>query len=81
MLPTPAVSPPRATPIPSEREQLIQRLMGNEHPVRPLLPEHSSFTDMVILLQNFLPVGSQATELPPPVVAHPWVDGGVFFMW
>ena len=28
LLPTPAVSPPRATPIPSEREQLIQCLMG-----------------------------------------------------
>ena len=70
LLPTPAVSPPRATPIPSEREQLIQRLMGEEHPVRPLLPERSSFTDMDILLQGLLPVGSQATELPPPAVGR-----------
>ena len=31
LLPTPAVSPPRATPIPSERDQLIQRLLGKEH--------------------------------------------------
>ena len=37
LLPTPAVSPPRVTPIPSDREQLMQRLMGKEHPVRPLL--------------------------------------------
>ena len=28
LLPTPAVSPPRATPIPSDRELLIQRLMA-----------------------------------------------------
>ena len=42
LLPTPAVSPPRATPILLEHEQLIQRLMGKEHPVRPLLSERSS---------------------------------------
>ena len=36
-------------PIPSYREQLIQRLMGKEHPVR----ERSSLTDMMeILLQS-----------------------------
>ena len=37
LLPTPAVSPPRATPIPSERDQLIQRLLGKDHPMQPLL--------------------------------------------
>ena len=30
LLPTPVVSPPKATPIPSELELLIQRLMGND---------------------------------------------------
>ena len=70
LLPTPAVSPPRVTPIPSERKQLIQRLMGKEHPMRPLLPERSSFMDMEILLQSLLPVGSLATELPPPAVGR-----------
>ena len=33
LLPTPAVSPLKATPIPSEFELLIQRLMGNDRPV------------------------------------------------
>ena len=33
LLPTPAVSPPKATPMPSELELLIQRLMGNGRPV------------------------------------------------
>ena len=28
LLPTPAVSPPKATPIPSDRDLLIQRLLG-----------------------------------------------------
>ena len=70
LLPTPAVSPPRATPIPSERDQLIQRLLGKDHPVQPLLQERSSFTDMEILLQSLLPVGSPATEQPQPTVRH-----------
>ena len=50
LLPTPAVSPPRATPIPSDCELLIHRLMGTEHPVRPVLQECSSLTDIEILL-------------------------------
>ena len=62
LLPT----PPEETPIPSERDQLIQRLMGNTHPVQPLQQECSSFTDMEILLQNLLPVGSPVTEEPQP---------------
>ena len=37
LLPTPAVSPPRATPIPSDRELLIQRQMGTVHPVQPVI--------------------------------------------
>ena len=69
-VPTPAVSPPRVTPIPSEREQLIQHLMGKEHPVQPLLPERSSYTDMEILLQSLLPVRSLATELTSPAVGR-----------
>ena len=70
LLPTPAVSPPRATSIASEHEQLIQRLMGKEHPVRPLLRERSGLTDMEILLQSLLPVGSPATEHPLPAVGR-----------
>ena len=64
LLPTPVVSPPEATLIPSERDLLIQRLMGNIRPVQPLQQKRSSFTDMVILLQNLLPVGSPVTEEP-----------------
>ena len=64
LLPTPVVSPPEATPIPSERDLLIQSLMGNIHPAQPLLQERSSFTDMEILLHNLLPVGSPVMEEP-----------------
>ena len=50
LLPTPAVSPPKATPIPSDREQLIQCLMGTDHPVRPVSREHSSIIYLFIYL-------------------------------
>ena len=66
LLPTPVVLPPKATPIPSECDLLIQRLMGNYHPVQPLPKERSSFTDMEILLQNLLLVGSPVTEHSRP---------------
>ena len=61
LLPMPVVSPPEATPIPSERDLLIQRPMGKIHPAQQ---ERSSFTDMEILLQNLLPVGSPVMEEP-----------------
>ena len=70
LLPTPAMSLPRATPIPSECDQLIQRLLWKDHPVQLLLQERSSFTDMEILLQSLLSVGSPATEQPRPTVHH-----------
>ena len=65
LLPTPALSPPNVSPIPSEHEQFIQRLLGEEPPLRPLLPERTNLTDMEILLQGLLPVGSLATEHQP----------------
>ena len=59
------------TPIPSDREQLIQHLMGTEHPVRPVLREHSSIMDMEILLQSLLLVRSLEREnLIPAVGRH-----------
>ena len=61
-LPTPAVLPPRATPIPSDRALLIQRLMGPDHPVVPVLQEHSNLTDMEILIQSLFPVRSVVEE-------------------
>ena len=79
LLPTPVMSPPRATPIPSERDQLIQRLLGNEHPVQPLLQERSSFTDMEILLQfasgRFSSDGAATADGTPQQV-----DSGGFFL-
>ena len=80
LLPTPAVTP-RATSIPSDREQLIQRLMGTEHPVRPVLPERSSLTDMEILLQSLLLVGSLERENLIPVVGHHESTVVCFFVW
>ena len=68
LLPTPAVSPPRVALIPSEHEQFIQRLLGKEPPVLLLLPECNNLTDMDILLQSLLPVGSLTTEHHQPVV-------------
>ena len=62
LLPAPALSPPRATPIPSDRELPIQRLMGTEHPGRPVLQERSSLTDIEIFMQSLLPVGSLEEE-------------------
>ena len=66
LLPTSVVSPPKATPIPSELELLMQRLMGNDQPVQPAPLERSSCTDMEVLLQNLLPVGPPAMEQPHP---------------
>ena len=67
LLPTPAVSPLMATPFPSDCELLIQRLLGTVHPVQPVVQERSSLTDIEILLQSMLPVGSVADEnVQPP---------------
>ena len=70
LLPSPAVSPLRATPIPSDREQLIERMMGIPHLMRPLLRERSSLTDTKILLQSLLPVGLLAMEHRLPAVGR-----------
>ena len=64
LLPTPAVSSPKATPIPSDRELLIQRLLGTVHPVQPVVQERSSLTDIEILLQSMLPA-EENVQLPP----------------
>ena len=62
LLPTPAVSPPNVTPYPSDRELLIQRLLGTVHHVQPVVQERSNLTDIEILLQSMLPVGSVTEE-------------------
>ena len=67
LLPTPAVSHPKATPIPSDRELLIQRLLGAVHPVQPVVQERSSLTEIEILIQTMLPVGSVTEKnVQPP---------------
>ena len=56
LLPTPSISPPKATPIQSDYKLLIQRLFGTVQPVHPVVQERSSITDIEVLLQSLLPV-------------------------
>ena len=58
---------PKAAPIPSDCDLFIQRLLGAVQPVQPVVQERSRLTDIEIILQSMLPVGS-ATEAdePPP---------------
>ena len=65
LLPTPTVPPPKAAPIPSDRELLIQRLLGVIRPSQPVLQERSKLTDMEIMSQNLLPVSSVVEEDGP----------------
>ena len=66
--PTPVVSPPTVSSVPSEHEQFVQRLIGKGPPLRPLLPDRTDLMDMEILLQSLLPVGSLVEEHQPPAV-------------
>ena len=56
LLPTPTVSHPKAAPIPSDCELLIQRLLGVMWSPQSMVQERSQLTDMEIALQNLLPV-------------------------
>ena len=78
LLPTPAVSPPKATSIPSDRDLLIQRLLGAVRPVQPLVHERSCLTDIEILLQSMLPVGSVKEADVPPPAPRPETPAGCF---
>ena len=62
LLPTPKVPPPKAATIPSDRELLIQCLLGAIRPPQPVIQERSKLTDMEIMLQNWLPVGAVMEE-------------------
>ena len=66
LLPTPAIALPRATPIQSDYELLVQCLLGTVQPVQPRLQERSSVTDMEVLLHSLLPVASVAEETVCP---------------
>ena len=61
-----AIAPPRATPIQSDYELLVQRLLGTLQPVQPRVQERSSVTDMEVLLQSMPPVASVAEETMRP---------------
>ena len=65
LLPTPTVPHPKAAPIPSDRELLIQRLLGVLRPPQQVIQERSQLTDMEIALHNLLPVGSVVEEDSP----------------
>ena len=62
LLPTPLRPTPEAAPIPSDQDLLIQRLMGAIRPSQPVVQERSKLTDLEIMLQNWLPVGTVMEE-------------------
>ena len=62
LLPTPALPPPQAVPIPSDRDVLIQQLMGALCPPTPVAQERSVAIDLETMLLNWLPVGTVTEE-------------------
>ena len=76
LLPTPTVPPLKAAPIPSDRELLIQRLLGVIRPPQPVIQERSQLTDMEIALQNLLPGRGRSF-----FGAYCGISGGMFFLW
>ena len=80
LLPAPAVSPPKATPIPSDYDLLIQCLLGTVHPVQPVVQERSRLTDIEILFQyasGRIGGGGSCTAAG----TSSGVDGWMFFVW
>ena len=62
LLPTPALPPQPAVPIPSDRDVLIQQLMEALCPPMPVARERSPATDLETMLLNWLPVGAVTEE-------------------
>ena len=58
----PQLPPPKAATIPSDQELLIQRLLRAIRPPQPVVQERSKLTDLEIMLQNWLPVGTVMEE-------------------
>ena len=58
LLPMPALPPQPPVPIPSDREVLIQQLMGALCPPTPVVQERSPATVLEIMLLNWVPVGA-----------------------
>ena len=61
LLPTAALPPPQADPIPADQDLLIQRLMGTICPPKPVAQERS-VTELETMLLNWLPVGTVTEE-------------------
>ena len=78
LLPTPTAPPPKAAPIPSDREVLIQRLLGAIRPPQPVIQERSKLTDIEVMLQNMLPVASVTEE---DVSSSEPFPESLFFLW
>ena len=62
LLLAPQLPPPKAATIPSDQELLIQRLLGAIRQPQPVVQERSKLTDLEIMLQNWLPVGTVTEE-------------------
>ena len=62
LLSTPALPPPQVVPIPSDRDILIQRLIGAICPPNPVAQERSTVTDLETILLKGLPVGTVTEE-------------------
>ena len=72
------MSPPKATPIPSDCDLLTHRLLGAVRPVQPVVQERSRLMDIEILLQSMLPVGSVKEADVPPPTPRPESPAGCF---
>ena len=78
LLPTPAASPPKATPIPSDRELLVQRLLETVNHVQPVVQERSGIANIEVLLQSMLPVASVVEDNVRPPTDHQEPTAGCF---
>ena len=58
LLPTPAPPKTREDPIPSDRDLLVQRLLGTLAPTIPVVRERSAVTELETMLLSWLPLGT-----------------------
>ena len=67
LLPTPAPPKTRKDPIPSDRDLLVQRLLGTLAPTIPVVRKRSAVTELETMLLSWLPVGTvkEDTVVPP----------------
>ena len=71
LLPTPTAPPPQVDPMRSDRDLLIQRLLGTVCPPKPVAQERSAVMELETMLLNWLPVGTVTEEdaVPPDLSA------------